>query len=311
MTPAADQAAVGLCGLGNMGGAIAGRLAAHGPAIAYDPDSSRLAEAVHRHGVIAAADTAHVATADTVVLSLPSPAVSQEVVTQLAPAMRPESVIVETSTLNPTDVWRMGETCAQHSVGLVDAAILSGVAQMEAGRATLLIGGEDAAIAAATPVLEALAHRPMRLGELGSGMAAKVVNNAVAHAVMVILAEAGALAAASGIPVRRLADLLADPEAGLMRPLTHRFVDRVLPGAYAGGMPTAAAHKDSMLALALAQERGVPLFGIQAAHTVYEIARSQGLSRQDYASIATLWERWTGRPLTEETAEQRPETPPA
>ena len=49
-----------------------------------------------------------------------------------------------------------------------------------------------------------------------------------------------------------------------------------------------------MLALELARDLGVPLFTMQASHAVYEIARSHGLDRLDYASISKLWEGWLG-----------------
>ncbi|MEV0616807.1 NAD(P)-binding domain-containing protein [Nonomuraea sp. NPDC050404] len=291
---------VGLCGLGNMGSAIARRLSETRPLIAYDLDPGRTGAAAELPGVTAAEQAADLAGAETVVLSLPSPAASARAAAEIAPGMKAGSLVVETSTVNPGDMRWLAELCAPHGVRVIDAAILSGVAQMAEGRSTLLIGGADEDIARARPVLDALAPRQLVLGDLGAGMAAKVINNAVAHAVMIVLAEAGAMAAATGVAQERLAELLADPEAGLTRPLTHRFVERILPGDYAGGMPTDAARKDSTLALALAQEAGIPLFAIQACHTVYEIAGGAGLDRQDYASVATLWEQWTGRPITSE-----------
>lgn len=60
-------------------------------------------------------------------------------------------------------------------------------------------------------------------------------------------------------------------------------------------MPTEAARKDSVLALRMAQEGGVPLFAIQGAHSAYELAVRAGLARQDYAALGRLWEEWTGR----------------
>jgi 3-hydroxyisobutyrate dehydrogenase-like beta-hydroxyacid dehydrogenase len=176
-------------------------------------------------------------------------------------------------------MWRLRDRCSPHGVRVVDGAILSGVAQMAAGRSTLLVGGKAEDLDRAARVFEALAPRVLRFGDVGSGMAAKVINNAVAHAVMVILIEAGAMAAATGVAQDDLAHLLADPDAGLLRPLTHRFVERVLRADYEGGMPTEAARKDSTLALALAQTSGVPLFAIQGAHTVYELAVAGGLGR--------------------------------
>ncbi|GLY73673.1 NAD(P)-dependent oxidoreductase [Actinoallomurus iriomotensis] len=293
---------ISLCGLGNMGGAIAGRLAAHDTLLAYDVDAERVARAAETPNVTPA-ELAGLSSSDIVVLSLPTPKISLEVIGTLAPKMRPGSVIVETSTVNPADVHEQVRRCDEHGVGLVDAAILSGVAQMANGRATLLVGGREPDVRKAEPVLRAMSERIMRFGEPGSGMAAKVINNAVAHAVMVVLVEAGALAAATGVSGGELVELLTGPDAGLTRPLTHRFAERILRGDYEGGMPTEAARKDSTLALAMAQQTGVPLFAVQSAHTVYELGVAQGLGRLDYAAIATLWEQWTGRPMNETTQE--------
>lgn len=293
---ASPPARVGLCGLGNMGSVLAGRLAAAAPVTAFDPDGNRAAAtAATVQGLTLAEQLADVAAADVVMLSLPSPAVSLDVVTGLAANMRPESLIIETSTVNPADMWRMRDICEQRSVRLVDAAILSGVQQMQDGTSMLLVGGDEADVARARPVLDALAERQRHFGPVGSGMAAKVINNAVAHAVMVVLVEAGAMAGATGVSGEGLVDLLTGPDAGLTRPLTHRFAERILHSDYAGGMPTEAARKDSALALDLAQQSGVPLVATQAAHTVYEIAVQSGLGRLDYAAIAQLWEEWTGR----------------
>ncbi|MBO0707614.1 MAG: NAD(P)-dependent oxidoreductase [Candidatus Dormibacteraeota bacterium] len=287
----------GLCGLGNMGSAIATRLLTLGPVIGYDPDPAR-AEAAERLGVTRAQGLDQVAEARIVVLSLPSPAISREVLGTLLGTLRPGSLIVETSTCNAADVREMAASAQEREVCLFDAAILSGVRQMYDGESTLLVGGEENDLERARPVLEALGRERIHLGPTGSGAAAKVINNAVGHAVMVVLAEAGAMAAATGVSGKALAELLARPDAGLMRPLTHRFVERVLRGDYEGGMPSEVARKDSVLALELARDARVPLFAIQAAHSVYEMAVGGGLARQDYASMARLWESWTGRPFT-------------
>lgn len=277
---------VGLCGRGNMGAAIAERLAGAFELSVYDVDPA----------LATVASPAELAGhSDAVVLSLPHAAASREVVAELAPALARGAVLIETSTVAPDDVRALAGDCAAAGVHLVDAAILSGVAQMREGTTALLVGGEDAAVAAAAPVLDALTPRQFRLGALGSGMAAKVANNAVSHAVMVVLLEATALADASGVAPEVFAELLAEPDAGLLRPLAHRLRERVLSGDFEGGMPMDAARKDSVLALRLAQEAGVPLFAIQGAHTPYELALAAGLAREDYAALAKLWEAWTGR----------------
>lgn len=292
---------VGLCGCGNMGSAIAVRLAVHVDLTVFDLDPGRREAVSQECSVPAAGSLEQLARgAEGVVLSLPTAAASTTVIKELTTTLARGGVIIETSTVGPEDLRALAPACEAAGLWLVDAAILSGVAEMRAGKAPLLLGGAEAALKAAEPVLEVLAEQRLRLGGLGSGMAAKVANNAVSHAVMVVLLEATALAAAEGVSPASFANLLSRPDAGLIRPLTHRLKERVAAGHYAGGMPTEAAFKDSALALALAREQGVPLFAIAAAHEAYERAVEAGLGRQDYAALAQLWEEWTGRRLGSE-----------
>ncbi|MFC7404665.1 NAD(P)-dependent oxidoreductase [Georgenia alba] len=295
---------VALCGLGQMGLPVAGRLGAAHQVLAYDISAERRAMGGERPGVRTTEELDELAGCDTLVLSLPNPAVSRSVLRELAPRLSPGTVVVETSTVLPSDVREWARILEPVGARVVDAAILSGVGQMETGRATLLVGGDQADIEASTDVLDALGGAGWsRFGELGAGMAAKVVNNGVAHAVMVVLVEAFAMSRAQGLDLADIAAMLERPDGGLIRPLTHRVMERVANGDFDGGMPLEAARKDSTLALAMAQLSGTPLFATQAAQSVYDLALAAGHGREDYAAVARLWEEWGGQPLTFEMDE--------
>ncbi|WP_454690359.1 NAD(P)-dependent oxidoreductase [Achromobacter aloeverae] len=286
---------VGVIGLGNAGLALAQPLLRRFDVLGYDRDAGRLALA-RDMGLRGAADAARLARESGIILlSLPTPAASlaaADALAQGAPddALR-DRLIVETSTVSPQDVAALQERVAGHGARVVDAAIIGGVHKLAEGKTTFLVGADPADYARARPVLEAAAEEIFHLGAAGSGMRAKLVNNAVAHTTMVMLLEAAALAVKAGVPLDVFYTLMRR-ESGLMRPLTHRFGERILGQDFEGGMPTANARKDSALALELARELGVPLFTMQASHSVYEIARGAGLDRLDYASISKLWEQW-------------------
>lgn len=282
---------VGMIGLGNMGAEIAARLAQKFSVLGFDMSVAARERAAER-GVGAVGSLGALRECDVVVLSLPRPEASLVVLDELAPLLPRGATIVETSTVNAADMRRFGARCRDLGLRCIDAAVLSGVGAMRSGDSTLLVGGEPADIEQVREILAAFSARILTFGELGAGMAAKVVNNAVAHAVMVVLVEAVAMAGSAGISIESIADLLADSEGGVLRPLTHRIRERVANEDYEPGMPTDAARKDSVLALEFAQAENIPLFAIQAAHSVYEIAVAEGLGRLDYASIATLWDRW-------------------
>ncbi|WP_106437010.1 NAD(P)-dependent oxidoreductase [Streptomyces prunicolor] len=280
-------------GLGNMGLEIAINLVRNGYRVAgCDPDPQRRALADRHDEIDTFADPSELPASDTVVLSLPSPAVSMKLIETLGPRLGGRTVFVETSTVGPHDMVAFGEACDRHGVKIIDAAVMAGVEQMKAGRAVLLVGGDPAVIEHARPVLDAFSRRVTVFGGLGSGMAAKVINNAVAHALMVVFVEAGAMATSAGIATDTMLTLLTDAEMGIHRPLTHRYAERVRRGDFEGGMPISAARKDSTLALDLAQRLQVPIFAIQAAQSVYDLALASGYSDLDYSAIARLWEVW-------------------
>jgi 3-hydroxyisobutyrate dehydrogenase-like beta-hydroxyacid dehydrogenase len=285
------EPAVGVVGLGNMGGVLAARLARGGAVTGFDAAAERRDEAAERAGVAIAESAAAVAAAvDVLVLSLPRPEASRAVLDEALEPLGEGGLVIETSTIGPADARAAHALAAERGTAYVDAAILSGVEQVRDGTSAFLVGGEPGDVARAEPVLRRVCERVFPFGGPGTGMAAKVVNNAVAHAEMVILVEAAALAAAEGIALDDLCELLEQDDAGVKRPLSGRLAGRVRERSYDGGMPTEAARKDSALALDMARAGGVPLFAMQAADSVYELALRAGLGRKDYASIATLWE---------------------
>jgi 3-hydroxyisobutyrate dehydrogenase len=284
---------VGVVGLGNMGAVIATRLATAYEVAGYDIRAERRERLAGGPVRVVARVEEAAEDAELLFLSLPDPAASAAVVAEVLPALPAGSVIVETSTVTPEDMRRLWATTQGYPLGLVDAAILGGVANVADGRTTFLVGGEPEAVERARPALDVLADAVLVQGPIGSGMAAKVIVNAVAHAVMVVLVEAAAMAVATNVSLDALYELLSRP-TGLMRPLTYRLQELVRRRRYEGGMSTQNARKDSLLALETAARHGIPLFAVQAAHSVYEIAVRHGLGDLDYAAIATLWERWLG-----------------
>lgn len=287
-----SQSPVAIYGLGNMGYPLAERIGRKFPTQVFDLNEAQLARARQAFDAQPIRAPEDLANTQVVVLCLPSPAASLAVLQQIARHLPRGAVVLETSTVNPEHVHAGHKLLQPHGVDLVDASILAGVGQMVAGTASLALGGPREAIERAQPVLDAIAGKQVYFGELGAGAAAKVINNAVAHAVMIVVAEAGALATASGVDCQKLIAMLSDAQMGLHRPLTYRYAERIVKGEYEGGMPLDAARKDSVLALQLAQNLGVPLFAIQGSHSVYDMAAAAGYGRDDYAAVAKLWSDW-------------------
>ena len=282
---------VGVIGLGNAGGAVAGALAAKVPVVGFDLDPGRR-EVASGLGVETVDSVEAVAAkAKRVLLSLPKPEISIAVTEALAASANRPELVIETSTVTPGTAHASHEICVAQGIAYVDAAIAGGVASMAAGKITFFLGGAEADKALARPILDLIADGIYDLGPIGAGMGTKVVNNGVMHALMVVLIEAFAMSNKLGVPSQTMIDIL-NREEGLLRPLVHRVQERMQQGNYQGGMSVTNARKDSVLALETAQQLGVPLFATLAAHTPYEIAEARDMGDLDYASLASLWEQW-------------------
>lgn len=284
---------VGIIGLGNAGSSLAIALARHFTVVGFDADKNRQKELAEKAMQWASSMEEVSAKADIVLMSLPHPDISRTVIDALVEAACKPSLVIETSTITPKVACELAQVCRNANIGFVDAAIVGGLKAMANGDTSFLVGAEDRDLALARRVLDPIAEQIRHLGPVGAGSGAKIVNNAVMHAEMVVLLEAAAMAEKLGISTENLADILSQP-MGLMRPLEHRIGERVLLNDYENGMSVTNARKDSTLALNTAQELGVPLFAILAAHTPYEIAENSGYGQLDYAALAKLWESWCG-----------------
>lgn len=282
---------IGVIGLGNAGLALAGALAKHEAVLGFDRKPERLQEA-QALGIKPCGSIAELAqSSDIIFLSLPTPEASRAVAQSMAEVSLSGKLMVETSTVDPKDIAWLLDFAQARGASAMDAAVLGGIQQLAAGKTTFLVGAGAEDYARVKVQLEGISKKIFYMGPAGNGMRIKLINNAVAHTTMVVLLEAAAMAAKSEIPLDVFYELMHS-DSGLTRPLTHRLKERAYRGDYEGGMSTANARKDSLLALAMAQELQVPVFTMQASHTVYEIAMQQGLAELDYAAIATLWENW-------------------
>ena len=287
---------IGLIGLGNAGTALLTALSRHGAITVFDLDAdkySAASAACAMAPVIAESAASLAADCDLVILSLPTPEASLAVGRQILATLRPGAILLETSTVSPDDVAALANLIEPSGARVIDAAIIGGVAKLSAGQGVFIVGSPEEEAGEAGKILRGIAEELFFLPKQGDGMRAKVAVNAVAHAAYAVIVEAGALAVAQGVPVEVYQRLLMR-ESGLMRPLTHRFADRLRHADFAGGMPTVNARKDSGLALAAARGLGIETPTLSAAHEVYEKAVAEGLGELDYASLGTLWEKALG-----------------
>src|SRR5690625_502526 len=168
------SARVALYGLGSMGMEVARRLSRVFQLQVADLNEEALLQAETELGAQRVRCPEDVAQTDFIVLCLPDPGISLQVLKEIGPHLKSGAVVIETSTVNPQDIALQAKLLAAHEIGMIDASLMAGGAQMRAGTARLLRGGAPEVIGQWAAGVDALAVRQVVVGAVGRWGAATV-----------------------------------------------------------------------------------------------------------------------------------------
>lgn len=289
---------VAVLGMGRMGAAMARRLAESGFEVVVWNRTREGAEAVARsHGAAIAGTPAEASRRAAVVVASLADDRAVEAV-HLGPdgtrhGVGPGSVVVETSTIDPGTVTRVGAALAAEGAALLDAPVSGSVPLVEQGTLTAMVGGEVGALDEARPVLAALTARIFHMGAGGTGATMKLAINALVHATNLALAESLVLAERAGIDRLRAYEVFASGVAASPFVLYKRpaFED---PDHTPVAFSLDLVAKDLDLILGLAARLGVPMAQGRATAEVATEAIAAGMGAADMSALAVHLRRLAG-----------------
>lgn len=286
---------LGVIGCGNMGGGMAAHLLEHGQdVVCYDPDQDKLAR-MGALGALQAASAADLAgQCETIILSLPKAAVVRAVMAEIVPNLQPKTVFLDTSTSEPETSQGLSALGASEGFAFVDGPVSGGPIAARSGRMTMLLGGDGDAIKRLRPVIDILTAKTVIVGGSGAGHAAKIANNMLCAANLVLVSEAVRLGKAAGVEAK---DLLEGINAGSGRSGVSEvnFPKWVLNDTFDSGFTMGLMRKDVGLAIELAKSEGVALTGFAAIARVWLESSSEITDAADFNEIT----RYDGKGMKE------------
>jgi 3-hydroxyisobutyrate dehydrogenase len=274
----------GLIGLGRMGVAMAARLASQGHAVSGWTRSGLSPDKALTLGINAAADIAAVAdAADVILLSLTDDAAVTAVIQTLCRGDLTGKVIADTSTVGPDTLRRQADAIAKAGGGTLDAPISGGPDLIAEGKAGLYIGGDADDVARFMPVARALSNRIHHVGEVGTGAAAKIVNNMMLMGFWETLREALTVGKRAGLGLEKMLEILKGSPAA-SGAFLHRLP--VLMGeSEAVGFSVSGVVKDGVMFRRTAHQYGVAVPAIEAAFAAYSAHAAKGHGEKDLATM--------------------------
>jgi len=207
----------------------------------------------------------------------------------------PGLLCVDMSTIGPAWARRIAARLDAAGLRFVDAPVTGSSPKAEDGTLTIMAGGDAADVARARPLFEAMGETIVHVGPLGHGQATKLVNNAVAAANALVVAEA--LVAAQGLGVdldALLAVLNAGAAASTMLALKS---GPMRAHDYATRFKTEHMLKDVALCLEATREARVPFEGAARVREALVAAVAKGHGADDFAALLEVVEGAAGRRL--------------
>lgn len=290
---------VGFVGLGVMGTPMSAHLAAAGHDVTvFDIDAATSrAVAAAEPRIAVAASLAHLAAASDIVMTmLPDGHVVHDVVTGsdgLAAALAPGSLMIDTSSSQP---WLTMETAAalgEIGVSMVDAPVSGAQWGAQAAELVFMVGGSEADVSRAKPLLDVLGRAMFHLGPLGSGHIMKSINNTVTAMTFQATLEGLALGAAAGLDAAVMNEVFNESTAGSWVTRNH-IGQRILTRTFDDPFRLALMRKDVDIATDLAEQRAIDLPMASLTRASYHEADAEEGDGASLSNLALWLERRTG-----------------
>lgn len=281
---------IGFIGLGLMGAGFTRRLVSQGcDVVGYDVDPARL-EAAEKWGVKPASSPADAASRSGLlcICVTTTRAVADVVAGDNGIVKAGDlggKLVVDFSTTEMATTKAVAAALAGAGAMFIDAPVSGGPPAAEAGTLAIMAGGEDAAIAAAKPVLQRLGQ-VTHMGPTGAGQATKLVNQALCLTNYCIVAEGLRIAQAYGVDAAKIPEALA-PGLGNSAVL-QAIYPRMVAKDYAPRGYARQILKDLEMLHEATREHHLAMPMTTQALTMFRLLVAQGHSELDGAAIVTL-----------------------
>jgi 3-hydroxyisobutyrate dehydrogenase len=288
------MAQIGFIGLGNMGLPMARNLVKAGHAVTgFDISTEARAKLAADGGVDASSPDIVCMGAEYVLTMLPSGKEVREVYLGQGGVLAsvPEgALLIDCSTIDVDSARAVAAAADVNGLAMLDAPVSGGVAGAQAGTLTFMVGGSAKALEQARPILAAMGKTIVHAGGVGTGQAAKICNNMILGASMIVVSEAFLLAEKFGLDAQKLFDISSQSSGQCWSLTSYCPVAGPVPTSpanrnYQAGFTATMMLKDLKLAQEAARAtRAVTPLGAGAA-AVYERFVQAGGGATDFSGI--------------------------
>jgi 3-hydroxyisobutyrate dehydrogenase len=291
------MAAIGFIGLGKMGLPMARNLLKAGhEVVGFDVVGSALDAAVAAGARAAGSASEAAAGGEVVITMLPEGRHVRAVylgADGIIARAAPKSLLIDCSTIDVDSARAVNQAAAERGLEVLDAPVSGGVAGAENATLTFMVGGSEAGMARARPILERMGKTVVHTGPSGNGQAAKICNNMLLAISMIGVCEAFVLAERLGLAADKLFEVSSRSSGQCWALTSYCPVPGPVPSSpanrqYQAGFTAAMMAKDLRLAQNAAQSVDAPTPMGAQARALYALFANRGHGGLDFSAIIRM-----------------------
>ncbi|MBP2367984.1 NAD(P)-dependent oxidoreductase [Pseudonocardia parietis] len=288
---------IAFIGLGIMGSPMAQHLARAGhDVVGFDATPEKAKPLIDAGGRAADSGPDAVRGAEVVALMLPdSPDVTDVLTGEdgvLAHAA-PGTLVIDFSTIRPDVAAGLAAEAAAAGLRMIDAPVSGGQAGAENAALSIMVGGVDADVAAARPLLEVVGKTVVHVGPSGAGQTVKAANQLIVAGNIALLSEALVFLEAHGADLPAAVEVLGGGLAGSA--VLNQKASKILGDDFAPGFRIDLHHKDMGIVTSAAREAGVATPVGSLVAQLVAATRAAGDGGLDHSALYRTIARLSGR----------------
>lgn len=284
------MSAVGVVGLGAMGGGIAGRLLDRGHPVSGTNRTRAKADGLIGRGMVWCDSPRATAARSDVVISMVTDETALDAVTGgpdgILAGLAPGSVYIEMSTVSPAVSRALAARVAAAGSVMLSAPVSGSVPAVQSGTLAIMVGGTADAFERVEPLLRDLGTTVTFVGEVEHALILKLAINISLAVQMVAFSEGVLLAERGGVDRALALDVLTHSAIG--SPMLQARAPLLLNLPDDAWFDVAMMQKDIVLALASGRAEGLSMPATAAANELLTLARSAGYAHRDIAALFRL-----------------------
>ena len=284
------QGNIGFVGLGRMGSAMAANLATSGISVVGLVRRADQMERIAKLGVKPTLDAADLFACDIVISMLPDDAIVRDVFfgrQGLARRMKTGATHLSMSTISTGAASGFVREHARRNQRYVAAPVFGNPDAAKERQLFVITAGAESDIEQCRPLLEKMGQRIFVIGaDPAQANLVKLLGNMMTATTLEMLAETTTVIRRRGIDPAMFVDVLTNTMFGGR---AHRiYGDRIVQQEYAAGFALPLALKDVRLALAEAEEAGVPMPSVDVVRDRMIVGIARGHGNLDWSALGLI-----------------------